>query len=779
MSIRVLIIGANKTYCDQIKEFFELRGHITTFVKNYNEGFEKLFFEKPHITVIEFTSEAISASFLNRIKKSERLQLVDQQVYSIESGRYPVFILQDYEKIKHLYDNIEKALNNIDFKKQDAKPDETGDLENIFLPRLLKEIENEKRTGLLILNSNFEIKIYFNQGIPIYSEGSNLDTGLGRILLNEGKINTQQYNDVIKEIDDNNKGLKIGEILISKGYISPHDLNKCLELQIKEKIISGFLLTKGKFSFKYNESIPEDIYPFKFDADEIVYEGIMRYIDVSGLDNSNLKINASPTLFKKTKDMHLGPKELRVIQMLSNQNSLSEILGNTNFKKESILKLVYFLAFNNLLEIEGLSIDSIGKASFGKAHSELYGDTKISNVSQTEMEDSDDEVLVLEEESIMDDELKLKEDEDVEQNESEIHFEDDNLKTEEIKPQQHEELTLNLEDLKTEELQLEPDVDFQGEELKTTLEEEEKMQPKADVSEPNQVAHKVETEELILESNENEKIDEPQKIDVEEIAHEQTIEDKEQIHQEVMKKIDDFYDKLEDDFYSLLNVDEDAEKSEIKNSYLNLVKQFHPDKIVDYPEEIRDKTEEIFSKLTLAYETLIDDNSRDSYDSRSELDDLKGKAGNIYEAEVNFNEGEALLRHRNYSDAEKKFKTAVDLNPEESAYQGAYGWAKFYASSNKESVTNEAISIIEKAIALDSSYAKNYYYLGSIYKINNNLHKAEKNFEKALEIDKTLIEAKRELRLIVNRRVERKSQKANAMKGKGLEKRFWSGLFKK
>ncbi|MGH7885508.1 MAG: DUF4388 domain-containing protein, partial [Thermodesulfobacteriota bacterium] len=671
-------------------------------------------------------SEAISASFLGRIKESKKFQLIDQEEYIIKNKLFPVFVLQDYEKIKYLYDNIEKALNGIDFEQHYSQPDETGTLENTFFPRLLKQIESEKRTGLLILSSNFETKIYFREGAPVYCQGSNLNTALVRILLKENKINSDQYNEIIKDIDEKQEGQKIGEILISKGYISPHDLNKCLELQIKEKIIAGFLLTKGQYSFEYNIDVPDEIYPTKFEVNDIIYEGIKRYIDITGLNSKNLKLIISPTLSKKTNNMNLGPKELRAIQMLSKKQPVSEIIENGRMEKEKVLKLIYFLAFNNLIELEGLSVDSIGKASLNKVNSTL---TKV-NLIEKEMEKPPREnILVLDEASILTEEIILEEDLQI----------DKLSETDQIFKQTEN----GSSDLDNEKIEL--DV--------TTLD----IKP-----------DKIELEE-----------EKPLQIDTEEPKPQNKAEKKEMVNQDIINEIDEVYEKLGDDFYSLLKVDENAKSDEIKNSYLNLAKKFHPDKILNYPEKSRNKAEEIFSSLTLAFETLLDQNSRSTYDSRTELNDLKGKAGSIYEAEVRFNEGEAHLRQRNYINAEKKFKEAVDLNPEESAYLGAYGWAKYYASGSKETVSKEAITIIEKAISIDPGCAKNYYYLGALYKINNNLLKSEKNFEKALEIDKTLIEAKRELRLIVNRKIERRSDKANALKGKGIEKRFWSGLFKK
>ncbi len=54
------------------------------------------------------------------------------------------------------------------------------------------------------------------------------------------------------------------------------------------------------------------------------------------------------------------------------------------------------------------------------------------------------------------------------------------------------------------------------------------------------------------------------------------------------------------------------------------------------------------------------------------------------------------------------------------------------------------------------------------------LRKAEINFSKAVEHDPDYIEAKRELRIIKNRKTERKNAK-----NLKTEKRFWSSLFKK
>ncbi|CAL8107740.1 unnamed protein product [Calicophoron daubneyi] len=63
------------------------------------------------------------------------------------------------------------------------------------------------------------------------------------------------------------------------------------------------------------------------------------------------------------------------------------------------------------------------------------------------------------------------------------------------------------------------------------------------------------------------------------------------------------------DYYKILNVDKKATRKEIKKSYRNLAKKYHPDTNKNDPE-----AEEKFRQLSEAYEVLNDQEKRDIYD---------------------------------------------------------------------------------------------------------------------------------------------------------------------
>lgn len=642
----------------------------------------------------------------------------------------------------------------------------SGQLNKSSIPYLLVYLQNNRLTGTLDINSKYGISIFTDQGNPYFAAGGSDETLLGKILLNKNKITKYQYDRAVEEIK-NDEDNRIGEILVNLGMITPHELYEYLEIQLREKIVESFLYLEGEFKFTATNEVRDDLYYSKLDPSEIIHDGFNRYVYAADTNLDLIEIEIKNNIQEEISTLGLGPKELRLVQLLGQKNSLNEIGSTGQFKKDDILRVILLLGLHDRIEFKSIKINDFLIDVF-KKYSELnpLPNPVSSNytVRESELTDPTGEVLLL------DDELEATADR-----------EKPDLGKDEIKEKKDDEALTNPEpEIKTEVTTdyIDPPVDNKPSEmdfveLNMDSDGEEKVDINNNINEHSfQDSYEGTQKSIEIEKGSNDELSSD--TSVVSTQSEQTGEDLDYSEKDIIS----FYERIQDkeDYYEILNIKKDASVDEIKEAYFISIKKFHPDANMNFPEEIRVKSERIFTKVTKAYEILSDEHKRNNFDEKEELSKFREQANSIYEAEIIYSEGEMLLRQRNFKEAEKKFIEAIELNPDESAYVGINAWAKYLGAQDKEVVFEDVKKELKNAIEMDKNIAENYYYLGSIYKFSENLASAEKFFAMAIEKDPNYIEAKRELRLLKSRKGENVSSKGSSKK---IEKKFWSGLFKK
>jgi len=947
LSKRALVIGSDRDYCYVIKEFLELRELYTTVVLNYKDGLDRLFYEKPDLTVLELIDQELTPALLSSLRTSNDFETVDFAAGAAPAhGRKAVFIFDDKNRITSLFDFIKKNYSGKPAARE-ASAENEGNLRSTFFPCLLAEIYEKRQTGVLSIKSTSNLEIYFTKGVPTFAEGGDVETAIGRILLDKGKIDRESYEKAVDISSSTNQ--KFGEVLFGMGITSPHELNVYLELQIEEKILRGFYYLQGGYEFRGGANSPRDAVSYHLNLPRLMYEGIKRYVNVEDLEDRNPVVEVKPKLKTEVNNLWLKPKELRFVQLLKPRSYLKEILEASRLEKGETLKLLYFLSLFRLVAIPGLAVDRVGRASMEKRLAEMEaeraetgyaGDIAAEAASDAapvaeeapepsrkaglEIEEAEPEEKVWEIEAEYsngdggeaEDEFSLTLEESPDLN-NEISFSTDEVQegisldtepgeakkedplsgienllldkpvfseTPEAeaggawKPFQNDESPMPWEAEEDEEISIEPislELEAPGEEtgngfsfrssseeeseidlsslyentggeavgsweagrkeeetekIEEASEKEEKVweidldsfnkeddstgqetgteetgsagtfyieteesetfaaQPwEVNTSQPGEsietdapnpfqssVGHESEPE-LVLDfdrdaaRDESEEEEEPADLPLE---HNWGLPDKGAVDV-FTERVNGFYQDMEKkDHYQILGIEKGASGEEIRDSYYKLVKNYHPDVNPNADNDTRLKAEEIFTRITSAYETLSQTDKRQEYDSHEELAELKSQAKYIYEAEIAFKKGITLLIQRDYVEAEKKIREAIIMNPEEAAYIGAHGWTKYLATDNKSDVFGESVKALERAIKINGKIPENHYYLGCVYKNHNDLKNAEKSFQKAIELEPDYIEAKRELRLI-------NARKTSARTEKKPEKKFWSSLFKR
>lgn len=125
------------------------------------------------------------------------------------------------------------------------------------------------------------------------------------------------------------------------------------------------------------------------------------------------------------------------------------------------------------------------------------------------------------------------------------------------------------------------------------------------------------------------------------------------------------------DYYEILGVKRNATQEEIKKAYLNLCKQFHPDKFKHLGKEEYEKALKKFVLINEAFDILYDPQKRQEYTKKLE----EGKTYTHHEtslkihAQSAFKQGKEEFEKGSYARAIQYFKTAIKFDPEKELYK--------------------------------------------------------------------------------------------------------------
>ena len=188
----------------------------------------------------------------------------------------------------------------------------------------------------------------------------------------------------------------------------------------------------------------------------------------------------------------------------------------------------------------------------------------------------------------------------------------------------------------------------------------------------------------------------------------------------------------ERDHYEMLGVARDASLADIKRAYFAAAKRFHPDALGALGlADVRGQAQEVFARIVQAYETLSDPARRRDYDLGLSGEDA-GEAARLVQAEALFRKAEILLRAGNFNGAYEFLRPAVQLYPEEAAYQSALGWALY---KMRPSDPKAARTHLEKAIALESQDAVAHFRLGLVLRALGDEAGARRELDLAKRLD--------------------------------------------
>ena len=274
--------------------------------------------------------------------------------------------------------------------------DEKGEIEKRFFSQTLCLFYREKKTGILYVDSDIELKIYFLQGNIVFLHGSNQRYALAELLVNQSTITREEQQTAIAFA--NERDIKIGEALIKMGKISPHQLSSVLEDQIRKRLVGGFCLLNGKFYYKdtntLNLEVMYNIHPL-----QVIYDAVERSVIEDQQISSLLKKDG--TILSRrwglAQDIATlkfsSTKELKLANLIKKAKTVGDLIEISPLDKENTRKFIFFLHLAEFIDLNDEHSEDENVENIIKIEKNLYTDAEdLEEVLESDILDNEDSV---------------------------------------------------------------------------------------------------------------------------------------------------------------------------------------------------------------------------------------------------------------------------------------------------------------------------------------------------------------------------------------------------
>jgi len=203
--------------------------------------------------------------------------------------------------------------------------------------------------------------------------------------------------------------------------------------------------------------------------------------------------------------------------------------------------------------------------------------------------------------------------------------------------------------------------------------------------------------------------------------------------------------------FTRLGLAEGASKDEVKKAFLQIARQFHPDRFASPTlGDLKGAVSDFFTAVNEAYEVLSDDRKRTEYQAA-----LKGGSSNPQRAEsarIDFQKGEACIRTRDFARARGFLESAVRADGR-AEYQAALAWTYVVDPVGKDLAKARALAV---EAAKEAGCDRAQYVAGIVARDEGNEAEAERYFRAALAANPRHVDALRELKQVEGRRSQRR-----------------------
>jgi hypothetical protein len=224
-----------------------------------------------------------------------------------------------------------------------------------FVSELL-EAHRAARTGALEVEGEGAYSVvYLADGIPVFAEEGTLGESLGRVLLRDGQLTSDQYTHVLEQMTSrpmDSEQLRFGEVAIALGFLTEEQLTLALREQVRLKVRRCLQWEAPVCAFRSSAEEVAELTHYPCAVQPVLLDGIRRFFDAERVERSwRLVANECPSLREPLSVMShrfvMQPRERDLVATLDGSTSTRDLLLHAGEKALRMAQLICALGVSD------------------------------------------------------------------------------------------------------------------------------------------------------------------------------------------------------------------------------------------------------------------------------------------------------------------------------------------------------------------------------------------------------------------------------------------------
>jgi hypothetical protein len=231
------------------------------------------------------------------------------------------------------YDSFNKKMSSRKFEYR-------GDLSSTPLPEILATIHRYRVPGVVSVSRDGRARrIYVDEGLVLFAASNEPELSLSTCLRNQGVLDEE----TAREAEERRArdGLKMGQVLLQMGILTPERLNAAITGLIREILQSAFEWEAGEAVFEVGARWSADFVRVDLPIPEVVVEGIRRAANVKRLVQ---RLGSAPMVLERTGGQELSaftPSEQSFYKAVDGKTPLQQLSARGPGSQADNVRLLY------------------------------------------------------------------------------------------------------------------------------------------------------------------------------------------------------------------------------------------------------------------------------------------------------------------------------------------------------------------------------------------------------------------------------------------------------